>query len=315
MVNCFSKLLALGFAVLLFQVDYIWASEPQPPRAQNQIDVTIIHVDKYGVYGPKLVFYWDPSMGKQKIDGLMKTAGQLRNKKATITYAASGDLSKDKRPLLVDLSAVREEPRTAGKEEHRFSPKEESQPAGKEGARLSSREEKEVVSNDTKTIVNPPQSPTAVLHGEQKQPDWPEAKSAQPSSSAVAISKEEVNGFIQRLLRLNESKDLNSVLLCYADQVNYYDRGVVTKDYIRRDMGYYFKNWSVITSAMEGDLVMIVTDQQDVRTVKFVSRYAVENAKKSITGRVENLWKIQKINNQLKIVEQKQRILSSETSR
>jgi len=343
MVSRFGGLFALSFAVFLFQLGNGLASDSQPSRIQNQIDITIIHVDKYGVYGPKLVFYWDTGMGKQKIDGLMKAAEQLRNKKATITYSASGELSKDKRPMLIDLVAVREEPRLAGKEEHRFSTKEENKPAGKEETKLRSREEGRFVSEDTATIEEPqdlnraekepmhmpskeekrraakegtadtPQSPMTSLYGEQKQPAYPEQKFAQPSAHPVAITKDEVLDFIQRLLRLNESKDLNSVLLGYADQVNYYDRGVVTKDYIKRDMGYYFRNWSAIASTMEGDLVMIVTDQQDVRTVKFVSRYAVENARKSITGRVENIWKIQKINNQLKILDQKQKILSSET--
>lgn len=347
MYRRFGKLFVLAVSVLLFQAGNGLAVDSKPSRSQNQIDVTIVHVDKYGVYGPKLVFYWDTGMSKQKIDALMKTAEQLRNKKATVTYSASGELSKDKRPLLIDIAAFKEEQRTTTKEEklaakeEKLPVKEERRPAAnKEGTRLGSAE---TVAADEPLDVNaseekpPVQVPppvkvkkveraapvgenhapepqkTALYGGEQRQPVYSEQKPTQSSAQPSALTKEEITLFIQRILRLNESKDLNSVMLCYADQINYYDRGMVGKEYIRKDMGYYFRNWAIISSSLDGDLVLIVTDQQDMRIAKFVSRYSVQNSKKSVTGRVENLWKIQKIGNELKIVDQKQRILNSET--
>jgi hypothetical protein len=333
MVVHFGRLFVLGFYVFLFLLQPVNGAVSDSQH--SQIDVTIIHVDKYGVYGPKLVFYWDAGMAKKKIDALMKTAESLRNKKATVTYSASGDLAKDKRPLLVDIVAAGEGLRRASEEESRFSTTDENKSRGKEETRPTSKEDGKLASKGAATVEEPeelssakekpadasfkddrrrtakesvvddPSSRMSASHGEQKPAFFP--------SHGTAVTRDEIHEFIQKLLRLNESKDLNSVMLYYADRVDYYDRGAVTRDYIKRDMGYYFKNWNTISSILESDPVLIVTDQQDERIVKFISRYAVENARKSVSGRVENIWKIQKINNQLKIVDQKQRILSSET--
>lgn len=342
MVGHFCRLLVWCLVVQLFYFGNGLAADSKLSRAQNQVDVTIVHVDKYGVYGPKLVFYWDTSMSKKKVEELTKAAEQLRNKKVTVTYSALGDLSTDKRPLLVELSAVKDE--MSPKEESKFSIKKGT---SKEEFGLSSKKEPihesdeesgaadDEVDNESQDLndreeeavqipmakegkrraagegaVEDSTSKKTALIGEQKRPTEFEQKPARSSASSAAITKEEIMAFIQRLLRLNETKDIDSVLACYADQINYYDRGVVTKDYIRKDMGYYFRNWNTITSSMDGDLVMIITDQQDTRIVKFVSRYQVQNANKLRTGRVENIWKVQRINNDLKIVDQKQKILA-----
>ncbi|MCE5245117.1 MAG: hypothetical protein LLF99_18150, partial [Desulfobacteraceae bacterium] len=114
---------------------------------------------------------------------------------------------------------------------------------------------------------------------------------------------------VRRILSLNERKDVTATLSHYADQVNYYDRGNVDRDYIRKDMGYYFRNWDTIHSALEGEVVMIVTGEPDMRIVKFVSAYTVQNAKRTATGRTENIWKVKRINSDLKIVDVKQRII------
>lgn len=395
MVRHWGRLFALGiFIIFVFQPGNGFAAESKPSGIQNQVDITILHVDKFGVYGPRVVFYWDPAMGKQKIDALMKAAEQFRNKKAVITYASpSGDLTKDKRPILIDIAASTEEPkplageqsrvltreegRTSAKEETKLSSREAPQsvqeapdealddeappdedmtssearsPAGsqEEGSRISKQDarlsssttskgaphiedvpqdfgpgeewpaskysgkEKRRIAGETGMDIPSPQRPDS--NAEQRlSPAYPDRMPAQRVARSTSISKDEVRSFIERVLRLNAIKDLNSVLWCYADQVNYYDRGVVNRDYIRRDLGYYYKNWDTISSSIDGDIVVIVTDQQDMRTVEFVSRYAVENARKSVAGKVQNIWKIKKVGNELKIVDQKQRILGSES--
>ena len=83
----------------------------------------------------------------------------------------------------------------------------------------------------------------------------------------------------------------------------------MNKDFIRKDKGYYFRNWDRISSSIDGDIVLIVIDQPDLRIAKFNSRFLVENAKSKVAGRAENVWKIQKVGNELKIVDEKQKII------
>jgi hypothetical protein len=87
----------------------------------------------------------------------------------------------------------------------------------------------------------------------------------------------------------------------------------VNQDFIRKDKGYYFRNWDKIKSTIEGDIVLIVIDQPDLKIAKFNSRFLVENSKNTVSGRAENVWKIQRIGNELKIVDEKQKIFERDS--
>lgn len=289
----------------------VMAAGDPPLRSQGQIEATILHVDKYGVYIPGLVFYWDSSLPKQRIDLLTRTAEQLKNKKAMIVYSAAGELPQDKRPLMVDVAPVKEDPKPIARKEAAQSeyasdaPHPSQYPPQPPPPSAPSSPHSADAEQETEEVGGALSSLFSSLSNDRPHPT---------ASRSASISRDEVASFIQRVLRLNESKDLNLVIECYADQVNYYDRGVVDRAYIKRDMGYYFKNWGRISAILEGDVVLIVTDQPDVRITKFVSQYEVENAKKSIRGKVENVWWLQRVNGSLKIIDQKQKILSSETT-
>jgi hypothetical protein len=148
----------------------------------------------------------------------------------------------------------------------------------------------------------------------KEHPRTPIADENQPyqPTGDLSPSKQEITALVEHLLNLNEKKDLGSIMSHYADQVDYYDRGVVDRDYIRKDMGYYFRNWEKVRSTLDGNIVLIVTEQQNERIVKFVSSFSVRNSKKSITGKTENIWRVQKIGNQIRIAGVKQRVLYSE---
>jgi hypothetical protein len=51
-----------------------------------------------------------------------------------------------------------------------------------------------------------------------------------------------------------------------------------------------------------------------VRIVKFISSFSVKNEKKSIAGKTENIWKIQRINGELRLIDVKEKVLKSESS-
>lgn len=327
----FAVLTAACFFLLCSRGESVPAAESPPSRSQEKMDVTIIHVDKYAVYGPNLIFYWDAEMNKQKVAALTSAAERLRNKKATVVYWATEGSQRDKRFLLVDILPFKEQQ----------AARENILPPEKLGAASTLSGEDRLKAAEPGKSQEPPvngdkrrEDPGVEPPRPQPQPtDSPKAaeketvakvqpekavafepkplEAAAPTSSAP-ITKEEASAFIRHILDLNQKKDVSSIMSFFADQVNYYDRGIVNKDYIRKDMGYYFRNWDQISSSLEGDVVLIAMDQPDIRTVKFVSSFSVANAKKSLTGRTENIWKIQRINNELKIIDEKQRLLSNE---
>jgi serine/threonine protein kinase len=127
-----------------------------------------------------------------------------------------------------------------------------------------------------------------------------------------SIAPTEALGFIQAYCKATREGDLTSVLGYYADSVDYYGKGRVNKDFIRKDKEYYFKRWSTIENAVEGEVNLSDTANQDIKIVKFITSFRVRNSSKAIKGRAENTWKLKKINDQLQIIDEKQTVLGRE---
>jgi hypothetical protein len=276
-----------------------WGAGADAPgsRSQGQMETTIIHVDKYAVYGPNLVFYWDPAAGKQRVATLTGMAERLRNKRATITYSTVSDLNKDKRPYLVDITPPGQEPPST------TASAQSSEAVSKPAPGMTPEEP-----SKRPRGADPGGDADPTLTGRAREPE--PVKSFDSAGGPITpITKAELTAFIERCMDAARNKDLAGSLRCYADQVDYYSKGLVNKDFIRKDKGYYFRNWDRVDSWLEGDVVVIIIDQPDLRIAKFVTGFEVENSKTSVRGRAENLWKVQKIGNELKIVDEKQKII------
>ena len=271
------------------------AADPPPGKTIQQLETTVVHVDQYGVYAPNLIFYWDPGMNKQKVATLTGVARQLRNKEVVITYATVSDLTKDRRPILVDIAAVKREAASSAPAPPATGPPRPAIP-----------EEEAPILTPTGDVPEP--------ESEEPAPPIPQAETLPDTrkpmpSPFTSITRAEVAIFVRECLEATQRKDLERALACYADRVDYYAKGTVNKDFLRRDKGYYFRNWDKIRSSLDGDIVLIVIDQPDLKIAKFNSRFLVENSKSTVSGRAENIWKIQKIGNELKIVDEKQKII------
>ena len=291
-VACFAAT-TVGYGVEVF------AADASPARTEKQLETTLVHVDKYGVYAPNLIFYWDPDMNKQKVATLTGMAEQLRNKSAVITYSTVSDITKDRRPVLIDITPVKRE----------ASPSGDSPPAREPP--------KPALAEEPKTAPAPPRaepkagSEEPALANLTKEAPADPPKPIPPVSST--ITRAEVAGFVHDCIDAAQSKDMERSLGCYGEQVDYYSKGMVSKDFIRKDKGYYFRNWDKIKSTIDGDIVLIVIDQPDLKIAKFNSRFFVENSKNTVSGRAENIWRIQRIGNELKIVDEKQKIIERDS--
>jgi len=264
------------------------AAEPDQAAKEHQVEAVVIHVDQYAVYGPNLIFYFDPQMDKKKAASLARAANQLRNRKATIVYWETGDPGQGTRAVLADLYP-------AGEKRERKTARDAPAPAPAQ--------------NNQATSVVPPEDraaqPSDLPVEQQDVSRLRESKEKKATDKPASITREQITSFIRDLLDLNGRKDLAAIMPFYADIVNYYDRGVVDKDYISRDLGYYYRNWDTINTSLDGEVVVIVLDPE-VRVAKFVTSYSVGNSKKSLAGKVENIWKIERINGKLKLVDVKQ---------
>lgn len=79
-----------------------------PALKQGRIEARVIHVDKWAVYVPNRVFYFDTHRSKSEIDKLTRAADRLRNKKALIRFYLVRTAGENQRAVLSDI-----EPATA----------------------------------------------------------------------------------------------------------------------------------------------------------------------------------------------------------
>ena len=269
-LRIFAWLAAFFIAFLMAPGPGPFAADAQPPRTESQIEATIIHVDKYGVYAPNMVFYWDPGMNKQKVAALTGVAEQLRNKNAVITYTTTSDITRDKRPVLVDIAALKGEVSPAGDS---APPREPSRPSPAE----SEKNTPPAISTTANGGYRNRKTKKPRHKNPGKKPELGQAPAGFSWSST--ITRTEVINFVYNCIDAAQYQDIERSLGCYAEQVDYYSKGTVNQDFIRKDKGYYFRNWDRISSTIDGDIVLIVIDQPDLKIAKFNSRFYVENAK------------------------------------
>ena len=276
---------------------FCFAAGSEPAGNAGQIEAKVIHVDEYAVYVPNLIFYFDTQMDKRKIETLKSVANQLRNKKALITYSSTGDVSKDKHLVLSDIVP-------AGQKPNLDKPaREAAKPPGDQQGKL------------TQKLSEEKKAPTEIVSAESapKQAAPQEAKQSLKAGQPGPITREEISAFVRHLLYLNGKKDLAAVASFYADKVDYYDRGIVSRDKVLQDLKYYFRNWAEIDTRLDGDVLM-TGFEPEVRIVKFISSFSVKNGKKAIAGKTENIWMIQRINGELRLIDVKEKVLKSESS-
>jgi len=281
------------------QGGFCFAAGAEPAGNTGQIEAMVIQVDEWAVYVPNLIFYFDTQMDKRKIETLKKAADQLRNKKALITYSSTGDPGKDKHILLSDIVPAGQKPNL--------------EKPGREAAKPPADQQEKPTRKISVEKVSPPDFVPDEPKGPVKQAALQAVNQSAKTGGPDPVTKEEVSAFVRRFLYLNGRKDLAAVAPFYADKVDYYDRGIVSRDKVLQDLKYYFRNWTEIDTRLDGDVAM-AGFEPEVRIVKFICSFSVKNAKKSITGKTENVWTIQRINGELRLIDVKQKIFAREPS-
>jgi len=123
-------------------------------------------------------------------------------------------------------------------------------------------------------------------------------------------TKREVHEFIQSYFNVVEKNDLEGLLTHYGEKVNYFSKGLVSKNFIRKDKESYIKKWPQIITSLNGPIELAVN--RDSISAQFPIDFFVQNSQKSIKGKAINYWKLQKIGNSLKIIDEKQNVLTRE---
>jgi peptidoglycan hydrolase-like protein with peptidoglycan-binding domain len=116
---------------------------------------------------------------------------------------------------------------------------------------------------------------------------------------------DQIRDFVAGFVVAGISSDVEAELQFYADKVNYYDSGFVSKDFIGKDISRYNQKWPVRQYWLEGDVHILNGVEADWIEVQFQIRYVVRNQQKESSGAAVKTLKLQKTADSLTSVSEK----------
>jgi hypothetical protein len=105
---------------------------------------------------------------------------------------------------------------------------------------------------------------------------------------------EQIQQFVAEHFRKTERIDCDGVLADYASSVDYFDHGVVSKDFIARDCSGYVKSWPEITLQITGP-IEVLENRPGEYTITFGYDFDERNkAKGKISrGHADDIWRVE----------------------
>ncbi|MGC8492870.1 MAG: hypothetical protein ACP5SH_14155 [Syntrophobacteraceae bacterium] len=190
------------FIALLFLIGCLFsggvclAASPAPAASGNQVEAVVIKVDKWAVYVPNRVFYFDTNMGKSELQKLTGEAERLRNHKALISFSLTG---QDQRAVITDIAPAAEQQYPRAPSQQAAAP-----PAGVQG-------------NTTPQPSSTPPAPSGQNTYGQAPARQPEPAGELPANEAQSpIGDAQIATFVEAL-RLSAPRGANPETGLYSD--------------------------------------------------------------------------------------------------
>jgi peptidoglycan hydrolase-like protein with peptidoglycan-binding domain len=136
------------------------------------------------------------------------------------------------------------------------------------------------------------------------QPTQPEARSMEGDLV------EQIRDFIAGFVVVGIDENVEAELQFYAPEADYYDSGVVTKDFIRRDIRRYNQKWPIRRYWLVGDIRILNDPQADPVEVQYRIKYAVKDQQQEKTGTAIKTVKLQKTSSGLEITSVREKTLN-----
>ena len=133
----------------------------------------------------------------------------------------------------------------------------------------------------------------------------------QPDGQALqADLLEQIRDFIAGFVVVGIDENVEAELQFYAPKANYYDSGVVTRDFIGRDIRRYNQKWPTRRYWLVGDIRVLNDPQADPLEVQYRIKYAVKNREQERTGTAVKTVKLQKTSSGFEITSVRERTLN-----
>ena len=131
----------------------------------------------------------------------------------------------------------------------------------------------------------------------------PPAESPPPAQD---LTPDRVNKFVQDYLRDAESQDVPAQVKYFAFPVRYFDHGVVSEDFVRRDTSNYVKHWPLRKYTLAGPVNFFAAGNEGETNIEFTIGFELHSparsTKNKALGRTKNWWTVRPEGEDLKIV-------------
>lgn len=147
--------------------------------------------------------------------------------------------------------------------------------------------------------VQPPPAKTTVQPSQELDRPEPEVPPVALGPNAKPLAQE-AESFVREYLAACETNQLSAEMAFYADRVDYFDHGVVNRDFIAKDVGHYYRRWPRRDfKLLDFKLSKAAGDELEV---KFRISFRVANAEHTVPGRTANTFKIHRKDGEMRFV-------------
>ena len=147
-------------------------------------------------------------------------------------------------------------------------------------------------------------------HPPTTQPTQPTQPTQTDGQALQADLLEQIRDFIAGFVVVGIDENVEAELQFYAPKANYYDSGVVTRDFIGRDIRRYNQKWPTRRYWLVGDIRVLNDPQADPLEVQYRIKYAVKNQEQERTGTAVKTVKLQKTSSGFEITSVREKTLN-----
>ncbi|NMC48911.1 MAG: LysM peptidoglycan-binding domain-containing protein, partial [Desulfovibrio sp.] len=104
------------------------------------------------------------------------------------------------------------------------------------------------------------------------------------SSGTAREAAPEIQAFVADFFARSGAENADSLLELYADEVDFYKKGLVSKDFVREDKTKYFQRWPTREYTVSGKPKVTDVPGAKRRRIEVPVRYKAKNAEKTASG-------------------------------
>ena len=128
------------------------------------------------------------------------------------------------------------------------------------------------------------------------------APPAEEPPLSQALSRQQVNAFVEQYLRDAEQADIPAQTRYFGYPVEYFDHGRVGPEFVEKDVVNYCKRWPERKYMLTDPVTFAAAEAEGETLIEFPTAFSVRNKKHAVDGRTKNIWRVRSEGDQLKIV-------------